>query len=150
LSQALRGRLCLPALLVLAAALAAVPAAAAGPDAAARQKAANRVAYNQIKDRTFTGVRGDGAEVVWTFCANGRYEVATDGGVSKGKGWKVSEAVVRQGGKSITAFVAGGGGLEVALLKQGPQWKVGVASLGRVLYPGKATRTSAAATCAAL
>jgi hypothetical protein len=150
LSQRLRGRLCLPALLLLAAALVAVPASAAAPGADAKQKAADRVAYNQIKDRTFTGVRGDGAEVVWTFCADGRFEANTDGGISKGNSWKVSGAVVKQGGKSIKAFVEGSGGFEVALLKQGPQWKVGVASLGRVLYPGKATRTSAAATCAAL
>ena len=100
-------------------------------------------------------MRGDGQEVEETFCANGKFESrASDStygtGIFKGSSWKVVDAVVSQGGKSITAFIQGGDGFEVALVKQGPQWKVGVASLGRVLYPGRATRTSATATCAAL
>lgn len=132
--------------------LAFTAVASAAPSPAAEK--ASRIAYNQIKDRTFTGVRGDGAEVVETFCANGKYESSvTDSygtGTSKGKSWKVAEATVTQNGKSITAFVKGTGGFEVALVKRGAQWKVGIASLGRVLEPGNVKRTDAKSTCAAM
>jgi len=47
---------------------------------------------------------------------------------------------VTQGGKSITAFVKGTGGFEVAIVKRGAQWKIGIASLGRVLEPGNVKR----------
>jgi len=115
---------------------------------------ANRIAFNQIKDHTFTGVRGDGAEVTETYCANGKFESSTTDsygtGISKGSSWHVADAVVKQGGKSITAFIEGTGGFEVALLRSGAQWKVAVASLGRVLDPGNVTRTDAKSTCAAM
>lgn len=129
-------------------------AAVASAAPSASQEKANRIAYDQIKDRTFTGVRGDGAEVVETFCANGKWESSvTDSygtGTSKGKSWKVAEATVTQNGKSITAFVKGTGGFEVAIVKRGAQWKIGVASLGRVLEPGNVKRTDAKSTCAAM
>lgn len=133
--------------------LAFAAVASAAPSAA--DEKAKRVAFNQIKDRTFTGVRGDGAEVVETYCANGKYEsrVSDDTygtGVSKGKNWRVAEATVTKGGKSITAFIKGAGGYETALVLRGTQWKVGVASLGRVLYPGNVTRTDGKAACAAM
>lgn len=126
--------------------------ASAAPSAA--DEKAKRIAYNQIKDHTFAGVRGDGAEVVETYCANGKYESSvTDSygtGISKGKSWKVADASVTQGGKSITAFVKGTGGFEIAIVKRGAQWKIGIASLGRVLEPGNVTRTDAKSACAAM
>jgi hypothetical protein len=158
-SAALR-LLCLPALLLLAFASSASAAPAAGPEvidcakapkaACQKQNKANRIAFNQIKDSTFVGTRGDGESVEATFCANGKYEDNVGGGISTGSRWQVFDAVVTGGGKSIKAFVKGTGGFEIALLKQGPQWKVGVASLGRVLYPGNVTRSSGTETCRAL
>ena len=78
--------------------LAFAAVASAAPSAA--DEKAKRIAYNQIKDHTFTGVRGDGAEVVETYCANGKYESSvTDSygtGISKGKSWKVADATVTQ------------------------------------------------------
>jgi len=132
--------------------LAFAAVASAAPSAA--DEKANRIAYNQIKNHTFTGVRGDGAEVVETYCANGKFEsTVTDSygtGISKGKSWKVVDARVTQGGKSITAFVKGTGGYEGAIVKRGTQWKIGVASLGRVLYPGNVVRTDGKSACAAM
>jgi hypothetical protein len=132
--------------------LAFAAVASAAPSAA--DEKANRIAYNQIKDRTFTGVRGDGSEVVETYCADGKFESrVTDRegtGISKGKSWRVADATVKQGGKSITAFVKGTGGYETAILKRGTQWKIGIASLGRVLEPGNVTRTDGKSACAAM
>jgi len=148
--------LCLPVLVLLAVAPAALAKPAAGPEvidcakaqkaACVKQNKANRIAFDQIKDSTFVGTRGDGESVEATFCADGRYEDNVGGGISIGPRWQVFDAVVTQGGKSIKAFVKGTGGFEIALLKQGSQWKIGVASLGRVLYPGNVTR-SRATTC---
>lgn len=159
--------------LALAAALAllavAVPVAAAAPKAGPKvakcgklkkkaakkrcqkQNQANRIAFNQIKNGTFTGYRGDGEHAEITFCANGRYRSVSEGsdgrGISTGRSWRVRDAVVGKGGRSIDAFIAGEGGFEVALQRRGKQWYVGVASLGRVLYPGPATRAAAAGLC---
>jgi len=154
--------LCLAGLLTLVAvptAQAAGPAAA-GPEvlkctarnkaACVKQNQANRIAFGQIKDSTFVGTRGDGMAVEETYCANGRYASNVDGGISTGARWRVGDAVVKQGGKWIVAFVKGTGGYETALVKQGPQWKVGVASLGRVLDPGNVTRSDATDTCRTL
>ncbi len=119
-----------------------------------KQNVANRLAYNQIKDSRFVGVRGDGEGVDAFYCANGNFESRLSGnygtGVSDGKSWRVKDAKVRQGGKWINAFLAGPGGYEVALLRRGAQWQFGVASLGRILYPGDVEKTSAKSTCAAL
>jgi hypothetical protein len=131
-------------------AFAAVASAAPSP----ADEKANRIAYDQIKDRTFTGVRGDGAQVVATFCADGRFESAvTDSsgtGTTKGKSWKVADATVNQGGRAITAFVTGTGGYEVGILRRGSQWKIGIASLGRVLEPGNVKRINGESACAAM
>ena len=105
-------------------------------NACKKQNEANRLAFEQIKNSTFAGTRGDGEAVEETFCANGKYESRSSGstgtGISRGASWTV------------------GGGFEVALTRSGSQWQVGVASLGRVLYPGSATKTDATAACAAL
>lgn len=160
--------------LVLTAALAllavAVPAAGAAPKAGPevakcgklkkkaakkrcqKQNQANRIAFNLIKNGTYTGYRGDGELVEETFCANGRYRSVTEGaygrGTSTGRSWRVKNAVEGKGGRSVTAFVAGEEGFEIALRRTGKQWYVAVASLGRVLYPGTATRSDAAPLCA--
>src|SRR5690606_4888733 len=104
--------------LALAAALAllavAVPVAAAAPKAGPKvakcgklkkkaakkrcqkQNQANRIAFNQIKNGTFTGYRGDGELVEETFCANGRYRSVTEGaygrGTSTGRSWRGKNA----------------------------------------------------------
>ena len=115
-----------------------------------KENAANRAAFNQIKDSRFVGTRGDGEEVDSVFCANGKYESRVDNGISNGALWKVDDAVVKQGGKWINAFVLGPDGFEIALQRRGSVWKLGVASLGRILYPGVMTKTNAASDCATL
>lgn len=120
----------------------------------AKENAANRVAFNQIKDSKFVGQRGDGEYLEDTFCSNGKYESRTSGsygtGISTGGFWKVDDAVVKQGGKWIDAFVLGPDGFEIAIQRRGTTWKIGVASLGRILYPGVMEKTKATAECAAL
>jgi len=119
-----------------------------------KENAANRVAFNQIKDSKFVGERGDGEYLEETYCANGKYESRSSGsygtGISTGALWKVDDAVVKQGGKWIDAFVLGPDGFEIAIQRRGTIWRVGVASLGRILYPGVMEKTNAAAECATL
>lgn len=119
-----------------------------------KENAANRAAFNQIKDSKFVGERGDGEYLEDTFCANGKYESRSSGssgtGISTGALWKVDDAVVRQGGKWINAFVLGPDGFEIAIQRRGATWKIGVASLGRILYPGVMEKTSATTECATL
>lgn len=120
----------------------------------AKENAANRVAFNQIKDSKFVGERGDGEYLEETYCANGKYESRSSGsygtGVSTGALWKVDDAVVKQGGKWLNAFVLGPDGFEIAIQRRGTTWKIGVASLGRILYPGVMEKTDAAGACATL
>lgn len=119
-----------------------------------KENAANRAAFNQIKDSKFVGERGDGEYLEDTFCANGKYESRSSGssgtGISTGALWKVDDTVVKQGGKWINAFVLGPDGFEIAIQRRGATWKIGVASLGRVLYPGVMEKTNATAECATL
>ncbi|HEX5712754.1 MAG TPA: hypothetical protein VFX85_05525 [Solirubrobacterales bacterium] len=114
---------------------------------------ANRIAFNQIKDSKFVGTRGDGEGVEDIYCANGRYESRTSGSsgtaVSRGSFWRIEGATVRQGGKWIDAFLVSGS-YEIGISRRGDQWQIGVASLGRILYPGDVTKSNAAADCAAL
>ncbi len=118
-----------------------------------KQNQANRIAFNQIKDSRFEGTRGDGDGVSDVYCANGKYESRSSGsygtGISTGSTWVIKDAVVRQNGKWIDAFLKSGS-YEVALQRRGAQWKFGVASLGRILYPGDVTKTNAAGECATL
>lgn len=62
-----------------------------------KQNAANRAAFNQIKDSKFVGTRGDGEGIESVYCANGKYESRTSGssgtGISKGVRWQIEEAV---------------------------------------------------------
>lgn len=119
-----------------------------------KQNKANRVAFNQLKNSNLLGTRGDGEEVDWIFCANGKWETRTSGsygtGVSTGKRWWVLNARIKNGGKWIDAFVGGPGGFEVAVQRRGKQWKVGVSSFDRILYPGDVDKTNAAKECATL
>ena len=120
-----------------------------------KQNQANRVAYNQIKNSRFVGVRGDGEGIEDIYCANGKFESratsSTYGtGVSTGRKWTIKDARVKRGGKWIDAFLSGSDGYEVALQRRGDQWKFGVASLGRILYPGDVEKTNAAKDCATL
>lgn len=119
-----------------------------------KQNQANRIAFNQIKDSNFDGERGDGQEVDWTFCSNGRWTSRitnrSGSGVSEGSWWRIKTAIVRQGGRWIDAIVAGQGGYEVALRRRGAQWQVGISSFDRVDEPGDAVKSDARAECATL
>lgn len=119
-----------------------------------KQNKANRIAFNQIKDANFLGERGDGQEVDWTFCSNGKWTSRvtsrSGSGVSDGRWWRISSAIVRKGGRWIDAIVRGDGGYTVALRRRGAQWQVGISSFDRVTEPGDAVRSDARAECAAL
>ena len=54
-----------------------------------------------------------------------------------------SDIQYQQGGKWIDAFVKGPDGFEIALQRRGTRWRFGVASLGRILYPGDVEKTNA-------
>jgi len=118
------------------------------------QNKANRIAFNQIKNSNFDGERGDGQEVDWTFCANGKAEVRTTSrsgtGVSELSRWWIADAVVRNGGRWINAFLRGPEGFEVGILRRGARWQVGVASFDRIIYPGDVVKSDARGECAAL
>lgn len=119
-----------------------------------KQNQANRIVFNQVKNSKFVGERGDGQSLEDVYCANGKWESrATDSygtGVSTGKRWRIANARVRNGGKWVNAFLTGQGGFEIALQRRGKQWKIGVASLGRILYPGNVDKTNASKECATL
>lgn len=118
------------------------------------QNKANRIAYGQIRDSNFDGIRGDGQEVDWTFCSNGRWTSRitsrSGSGVSEGRWWRIKAAIVRQGGRWVDAIVAGQGGYEVALRRRGARWQVGISSFDRVTDPGDAVKSDAHRECATL
>jgi hypothetical protein len=121
----------------------------------AKENAANRVAFNQIKDSKFVGERGDGEYLEETYCANGKFESRSSGaygtGVSTGKLWKVDNAVVKQGGKWINAFVLGADGFEIGIQRRGTTWKIGISrSDSSIEDAGVMEKTSATAECATL
>jgi hypothetical protein len=118
------------------------------------RNAANRAVYAKLRDARLVGARGDGAEVDWTFCANGAFslETTSDGstGVSRGKGWKVQNAIVRRGGTWFDAEVVDGDGLSIGVAMRGGRWKTAVYSLGSIDDLGDVVRSDARAACAAL
>lgn len=122
-----------------------------------RCKAGNTAAKKAlpaIRDGRFVGTRGDGAEVDWTLCANGRYELRTtsDGstGVSRGSNWRVDTATGRNGSNFTAVVKDAETGLSVGFVRSKGAWKVGVSrSFGEVESTGAVTRTSAASACAA-
>jgi hypothetical protein len=156
------------AVAVLAAGLSATALAAAGPEVlqcggltkakkaqCVKDNKANRLAFNQIKNSKFVGVRGDGEELEETFCANGKYESRATGaygtGISTGLSWKVGSAVVRQGGKWIDAIVRDeSAGFEVGFQRRGSVWKIGIARFDTIEEPGVMTKTNAGAVCATM
>jgi hypothetical protein len=120
-----------------------------------KQNAANRTAFNQIKDSRVVGTRGDGAGVDSVFCANGKFESRISDsygtGVSSGRSWKIDNAVVRQGGRWINAILEGPEGFEIGVQRRGAQWKYGVArAFGEIEQAGPVEKANAAADCAAL
>lgn len=132
------------------------PKTAAGKAKCAKQNKANRIAFKQIKNSKFVGVRGDGEELEETFCANGKYESRSTGyygtGVSTGLSWQISNAVVRQGGKWIDAILNDeDDGFEVGIQRRGSTWKIGIARFGEDIEDaGVMTKTNAKAICATL
>ncbi|MDO8212293.1 hypothetical protein [Conexibacter sp. CPCC 206217] len=116
------------------------------------RNAANRTVLKKLLDSELIGVRGDGAEVDWTFCATGRFVLGTTSGgstgVSRGMTWQVENARVRQGGRWFDAIVTAPGGLAVAVAMRGGRWQVGIESFDEVSQLGPVTRTSAKVACA--
>ena len=120
-----------------------------------KQNKANRIAFNQIKNSTFVGERGDGEEIDDIYCANGKFEArATDSygtGISTGRWWQVRDAKVKRGGKWIDAHLRGPGGYEIALQRRGKQWRYGIASsFGGIEDPGDVEKANAAKACRTL
>lgn len=109
---------------------------------------ANQRVFDALKNSRLTGVRGDGAQVDWLFCANGRYEVATTSGGSTGRStgttWRVSDATAK--GSTFEAVIGDPKeGLEVAVGRKGTQW---LAAVAWTPYDwGNVTRTDASADC---
>lgn len=108
----------------------------------------------RLTDQRLVGRRGDGAYVNWLFCANGRYRLATDNGISTGTRWVVTQ--VRGSAGRWTAIIREtanlrAGGLSVGIARKGAQYYVGVArGFGDVESQGAVTRTTDGAGCAAL
>lgn len=117
---------------------------------------ANQLAFNQIKNSKFVGVRGDGEELEDTYCASGKYESRATGyygtGISTGTRWTVGSAVVREGGKWIDAIIRDKQeGLEIGVQRRGSVWKIGIArSDSSIEDAGVMQKTDAVAACAAL
>jgi hypothetical protein len=109
---------------------------------------ANQRVFDALKNSRLTGVRGDGAQVDWLFCANGRYEVATTSGGSTGRStgtdWRVSDATSK--GSAFEAVIGDPRkGLEVAVGRKGSQW---LTAVSWTPYKwGDVTRSDATADC---
>lgn len=115
-------------------------------------------ALKAIGDGHYVGTRGDGQQVDWTICANGKYSLRSTGSygtaVSTGTKWQIvwTAANGSNGFKAILEDRASdGGGLSVGLSLSGGKWGVGIASFGsEVNKIGPVERTDAKAACAAL
>lgn len=115
-------------------------------------------ALKAIGNGRYVGARGDGQEVDWTICADGKYRLRSSGAygnaVSSGTKWQVVWSRAN-GPKGFTAIVEdarpGGGRLSIGLSLRGAQWGVGIASFGNEVDKiGSVTRTDATADCATL
>lgn len=116
---------------------------------ASKKKKNIKKATKLIKNGHYVGARGDGEPVDWTFCANGKYNLNTGGGISRGSKWKVSKANIKRA--NVVAIVKGGGGLELAVAKLKKQgWQVGISSFDKATELGAVRRTDAKADCKAL
>ena len=112
---------------------------------------ANKKTLALVKGGRYVGVRGDGQQEDWTFCANGAYRLAsTSGGstgTSTGTRWRTADATFKSASSFKVIIEDPSEGLSVALVRTGGQWQVGVArSFGEVESLGNATRTPAT-TC---
>jgi hypothetical protein len=108
----------------------------------------------QLTDQRLVGRRGDGSYVNWLFCANGKYRLATDNGISTGTRWVVTQ--VKGSAKQWTAVIREtanlrAGGLSIGVARKAAQYYVGIArGFGDVESQGAVTRTTDTAGCAAL
>lgn len=106
-----------------------------------KQNQARIQAAKQIAGYAFVGYRGDGDAVDWRQCANGRWlHYSTDSygrAISDGRNWRVTHAVVRNGGKWFDAVVTGrvpGGKSQVGIARRGQRWQVAIVSFDTNLY----------------
>lgn len=135
----------------IALATAASPAAAKNPAAGSKQ--AKRMVAKQLEDRRFVGLRGDGAEVDWLFCAGGRHasRITSDGstGVSEKARWRVLDAEVKRGGRWFEAVIGGpsegGGTWDIAVGRHGRRFLAAVA--WQPFTWGEVTRSPAGRAC---
>lgn len=103
-----------------------------------KQNQARKIAAGQIAGYGLVGARGDGTYVDWRHCPNGRWLHYSDGNygrsISEGRSWRITHAIVRQGGKWIDAVLtqplAGGARMEVGIARRGQKWQVAIASFG--------------------
>lgn len=74
--------------------------------------------------------------VDWRHCSNGRWVHYSDHptygrSVSDGRSWRITHAIVRQGGRWFDAVLSQpvkGGKMEVGIARRGKKWQVAVAS----------------------
>ncbi len=112
---------------------------------------ANKRTLAALGGSHLVGARGDGAQVDWTFCANGKYMLATtsDGstGTSAGSRWRTADATYRSAGTFTAVVEDPVKGTSVGVARKGGKWMVGVSrSFGELEDLGPAVRT-AATTC---
>lgn len=114
-----------------------------------KQNRARKIAARQIAGYGFVGARGDGLEVDWRQCRNGRWLHYSDGSYgrsySQGKRWHISHAIVRRGGKWFDAVVTGpvkGGSSQVGISRRGNKWTASIVNFDTDLNsPGEVKRS---------
>lgn len=114
-----------------------------------KQNRARKIVARQVAGYALVGTRGDGESVDWRHCANGRWLHYTDGSygraISDGRSWRISHAIVRQGGKWFDAVLTQplkGGKMSVGIARRGKQFQVAIVSFDTDLSSyGNATRT---------
>lgn len=112
---------------------------------------ANKRALKVVRGSHLVGTRGSGSQEDWTFCANGKYSVATtsDGstGRSEGKRWRTADATYKSAGTFTVVIEDPKEGLSVGVARKRGKWMVATArSFGELENLGPAVRT-AATTC---
>lgn len=111
---------------------------------------ANKRALKVVRGSHLVGTRGSFQED-WTFCANGKYSLATtsDGstGRSEGKHWRTTDATYKSAGNFTVIIEDPSEGTFVGVARKHGKWMVGTArSFGELENLGPAVRT-AATTC---
>ncbi len=112
---------------------------------------ANKRVLASVRDSHFVGTRGDGAVVDWTFCANGRYVLATTSGGStgttRGSRWRTADATYKSAGTFTAVLEDPAKGSSVGIARRGGKWQAGVSrSFGELESLGPVKR-SPATTC---